>query len=172
MDSERVYFVDNILPLKTRMFRQALRITASIEDAEDAVNDAMLILWDKRKEWRLINNIEVYAMVLVKNIAINKVRRKDRFNNSIDDNADFADIDLNPHDKLCRNEQRRLVDKIISRLPEKMRKMLLLREIEELSYREIADEMQATEEQVKITIFRARQKIKEIFIKTEQYGTK
>jgi len=172
MDSERIYFVDKILPLKTRMFRLALRITASAEDAEDAVQDALLSLWDKRNDWQMIHNIEVFAMVMVKNVAISKVRRKDRFNDSIDDSADFADIDPNPHDKLERSEQRALIDQIISRLPDKMRQMIVLREREELSYREIANEMKATEEQVKITIFRARQKIKEIFIKTEQYGTK
>ncbi|MDR1518126.1 MAG: hypothetical protein LBS52_08560 [Dysgonamonadaceae bacterium] len=48
--------------------------------------------------------------------------------------------------------------------------MLVLREFDELSYREIAEQMQTTEGQVKINIFRARAKIKEMYLKTEQYG--
>jgi RNA polymerase sigma-70 factor (ECF subfamily) len=45
-----------------------------------------------------------------------------------------------------------------------------LREFEGKSYKEIAQILGVTEEQVKINIFRARQSIKQQFIKTENYG--
>jgi RNA polymerase sigma-70 factor (ECF subfamily) len=45
-----------------------------------------------------------------------------------------------------------------------------LRDVEEKSYREIADALQMTEEQVKVTLFRARQAIKKRYLQIEDYG--
>jgi RNA polymerase ECF-type sigma factor len=42
--------------------------------------------------------------------------------------------------------------------------------VEGKSYKEIADILQITEEQVKVTLFRARQKIKQRYTEIEDYG--
>lgn len=47
---------------------------------------------------------------------------------------------------------------------------LQLRDVEGKSYKEIADILQITEEQVKVTLFRARQKIKQRYTEIEDYG--
>ena len=44
------------------------------------------------------------------------------------------------------------------------------RDVEGKSYKEIADILQITEEQVKVTLFRARQKIKQRYTEIEDYG--
>ncbi|MBQ7823490.1 MAG: sigma-70 family RNA polymerase sigma factor, partial [Bacteroidaceae bacterium] len=59
---------------------------------------------------------------------------------------------------------------VISSLPEKQRNIILLREIEEMSYRDIAQELSISEAQVKVILFRARQTIKEIYQKISRYG--
>lgn len=59
---------------------------------------------------------------------------------------------------------------IINKLPEKQRTAVQLRDFEGMSYKEIAEVMGITEEQVKVNIFRARQTIKKKFIETESYG--
>ena len=62
-----------------------------------------------------------------------------------------------------------LVRQLIDSLPEKQRSCMQLREFEGKSYKEIAQILGVTEEQVKINIFRARQQIKQQFVKTENY---
>ena len=64
----------------------------------------------------------------------------------------------------------RLVKELIDHLPEKQRSGIQLRDFEGKSYKEIADIMQMTDEQVKVTLFRARQTIKKKFLETEDYG--
>ena len=64
----------------------------------------------------------------------------------------------------------RLVRRLIDNLPEKQRSVMQLRDIEGKSYKEIAQILAISEEQVKINIFRARQTIKQKFIETEKYG--
>ena len=63
-----------------------------------------------------------------------------------------------------------LVRKLINELPEKQRTIIQLRDIEEKSYKEIADVMQLTEDQVKVTLFRARQRIKAKYNEIQSYG--
>jgi RNA polymerase sigma-70 factor (ECF subfamily) len=63
-----------------------------------------------------------------------------------------------------------LVRRLIDNLPEKQRSVMQLRDIEGKSYKEIAQVLDISEEQVKINIFRARQTIRQKFIETEKYG--
>jgi RNA polymerase sigma-70 factor (ECF subfamily) len=59
------------------------------------------------------------------------------------------------------------VRQLIAQLPEKQRTAMTLRDLEGKSYRDIADIMQVSEEQVKVNIFRARQTVKRLFTNIE-----
>lgn len=172
MAAERDYFIKTILPLKNKLFRKALFLTKSFEESEDIVQDVMLSLWDKRATWKHIKNIEVYAMVLTKNQALDRLKRKGRQNPSIEEAAEyrFSSNDYNPLETMILKDERMWVWEIIEKLPDDQKELIILREIQEHSYLEIAKIMQTTESQVKINLFRARQKIKELYIKIEKNG--
>ena len=63
-----------------------------------------------------------------------------------------------------------LLQKFLSQLPDSQRDVFYLRDVEGKSYQEIAETLQLSEEQVKVYLFRARQKIRQQFIKTDGYG--
>ena len=63
-----------------------------------------------------------------------------------------------------------LIRRLINTLPEKQRSVMQLRDFEGKSYKEIAEILAISEEQVKVNIFRARQTIKQKFLETENYG--
>ena len=73
-------------------------------------------------------------------------------------------------DRLAQSEQLGLIHRLLNELPEKQRSIMQLRDIEGKSYKEIADILQITEEQVKINLFRSRQKIKQRYTEIEDYG--
>jgi RNA polymerase sigma-70 factor (ECF subfamily) len=58
-------------------------------------------------------------------------------------------------------EKYNLVTNLISQLPEKQRTALHMRDVEGRSYKEIAQVMEISESDVKVNIFRARQRLKE-----------
>jgi len=64
----------------------------------------------------------------------------------------------------------KLIHQLINELPEKQRVIMQLRDIEGESYKEISEVLQLTEEQVKVNLFRARQKIKQRYTDIENYG--
>lgn len=63
-----------------------------------------------------------------------------------------------------------MIHRLLNELPEKQRSIMQLRDIEGKSYKEIADILQIPEEQVKINLFRGRQKIKQRYTEIENYG--
>ena len=77
---------------------------------------------------------------------------------------------MNPYEQLAQSEQLGLIHRLLNELPEKQRSIMQLRDIEGKSYKEIADILQITEEQVKINLFRSRQKIKQRYTEIEDYG--
>jgi RNA polymerase sigma-70 factor (ECF subfamily) len=62
------------------------------------------------------------------------------------------------------------VHRLINELPERQRLMVQLRDIEGKNYKEIATALGLTEDQVKVNLFRARQKIKERYLQIDEYG--
>lgn len=165
-------FRNDVLPLKDKLFRLALRITLSREDAEDIVQDTLMKVWSNRAEMGAVSSIEAYAMTMCRNQALDICAKKERQNISLDEKAhDRTDIhSMLPDEKMAQDEGKTLVRQTIDSLPEKQRTAMLMREIEEKTYKEIAQVMGLTESDVKINIFRARKSIREHLAKISKYG--
>jgi RNA polymerase sigma-70 factor (ECF subfamily) len=92
-------------------------------------------------------------------------------NPSIDEEqVDNTDHASNPYDEIDRKEKVNIIKKLVNELPEKQRSCMQLRDFEGKSYKEIAEILAITEEQVKVNIFRARQAIKKRFQEFDKYG--
>jgi len=166
-----ISFKADILPMKNLLYRLALRITMNREDAEDIVQDTLMKVWNKRDSWQDIDSIEAYSMTVCRNLALDKVRRAEQQNVSLEaDNNETAGTARNPHELAEQRDSVATVRRLIDSLPEKQRSCMQLRDIEGKSYRDIAAVMGITEEQVKVNIFRARQTIKKKYQQTEDYG--
>lgn len=160
----------DILPLKNKLFRLALRITLDRAEAEDVVQETIIKVWNRREEWDQIENIEAFCLTVCRNLAVDKTRRQPFL--SLDDaspNSIPTPSLLTPHpeEQAVQRDRIRLVRRLIDSLPEKQRSCMQLRDVEEKSYRDIAQILGITEEQVKVNIFRARQTIRERLQKME-----
>jgi RNA polymerase sigma-70 factor (ECF subfamily) len=158
-------FTKSIQPIIDKLFRLALRITGTKEDAEDTVQDVLYSVWQKREEWDDVENMEAYCFRSIRNKALDKLALKDNQNAPIADNFDYPLQDDDAQQKLEKEEQAVLIETQIARLPEKQRTIFQLREVEGMSYKEIAEIIGISEDQVKITLFRIRQKLKNYFEK-------
>lgn len=169
---KKISFQTDVLPLKDKLFRLALRITLNPAEAEDVVQDTMLKVWNRRDQWEQIDAIEAFCFTICRNLSLDKVRRMGYQEQSLDTGHDPTDHSYtsNPEEQAVQRDRVKLVRQLISQLPEKQRTAMQLRDVEGKSYRDIADIMGITEEQVKINIFRARQTIKKKFKQQEEYG--
>ena len=160
---KQISFQTDILPLKNELFRMALRMTQNPADAEDVVQETMMKVWSRREQWNQIESIEAFCLTICRNVALDKMRRMDHQEQSLDATIDAADRShfSNPEEQAIQRDLVRMVRQLIAQLPEKQRSCMQLRDIEGKSYKEIAEVLGITEQQVKINIFRARQTIKE-----------
>lgn len=159
-------FKKNVLPLVDRLFRLAISITGNREDAEDVVQDTLFQVLQKNDDADSIRNIEAYCFRSARNIAIDKISLKDNRQEAIPEHFDVPETRLNIQECMEEDEQAQMLEKCIGELPEKQRAVFQLRTVEGFSYKQIADAMNVSEEQVKVNLFRARQRLKDFF---EQY---
>ena len=167
---KEISFRNDILPLKDKLYRLALRITLDSAEADDIVQDTMIRVWNKRDEWAQFNSIEAFCLTVARNLAIDRSQKSEAQNIELTTETQEMSDGSTPERQLERSEQMDLVRKLINELPEKQRTIIQLRDIEEKSYKEIADVMQLTEDQVKVTLFRARQRIKAKYNEIQSYG--
>lgn len=167
---QKISFRNDILPLKDKLFRLALRITFDRAEAEDIVQETMIRVWNKRNEWTQFGSVEAYCLTVARNLAIDRSELKDAQTVELSPEMEQADTTSNPYERLASKERMALIHRLIGRLPEKQRTAMQLRDIEGKSYKEIALLLDMTEEQVKVNLFRARQKVKQQFLEIEGYG--
>ncbi len=161
-------FDTQIMPVREKMYRYALSILKSPENAHDVVQECLIKIWKKREIISTIDNPESWAMRITRNQCYDWVK-VNRFNLLQIEKAEQPDQSRADH-KLLLNDQEAWLNKIIEGLPSKHREIFHLREVEELSYQEIADILSLTLADVKISLFRTREKIKELIYKIDNYG--
>jgi len=138
------------LPHLDAAYNLARWLTRNDHDAEDLVQEAFLRAYAAFDGFRG-DSARPWLLAIVRNACFDWLRehRKEELQVSYDDDiaidescAGFAGMSMNatePERALTRADERRAVNEALAKLPPAFREVVLLRDIEELSYREIAD---------------------------------
>ena len=137
-------FATVALPHLDAAFNLARWLTGSRADAEDVVQEAMVRALTYFPTYRG-GNARAWVLQIVRNTAYGalKTRRGERAiaPTGVEDGGELESIPdraPDPEKALILSDDLRRVDTLIERLPAELREALVLRELEELSYREIA----------------------------------
>lgn len=158
-------FKQLLLPLYSRLQRVALRLLGNTEDAEDIVQEVYMKLWSKRDALPDVKDVEAYCVTLTKNMCIDRLRIAE---------ADKADVDEIPtmlvatDDVEAQVERRDAVEQvqqIIETLPEHQQQVIILRDMEDCSFEEIAEQTGLTAVNIRMLLSRARKTIRERYKK-------
>ena len=126
---------------------------------------------DRRYEWENIDSIEAFSLTVCRNLSLDRIKKKENNNDSLEDVKVAEPLaSSNPQDRMIEEDKISLVKQIVDALPEKQRSCMQLRDFEGKSYKEIAEILEISEEQVKVNIFRARQTVKQKYLKLDNYG--
>ena len=128
---KEISFRNDVLPLKNKLFRLALRITLNREEAEDVVQDTMIKVWNARERWQDLESIEAFSLTIARNLSLDRIKKKENQNDSIEnEKIEQPDTASTPSERMIQKDKLDIVRKMIDELPEKQRSCLQLRDIE------------------------------------------
>ena len=156
---------------ENKIYHLALRMCGSADEAADIAQEAFLAAWRGLPSFRGEANFATWLYRLTSNAAIDYLRRqkKQRGDMSLDDEElglDAVDTGPGPQDAAERTEVRSAVAAGLQALSEDHRQVLVLREIQGLSYEEIAGVLEVDLGTVKSRISRARSALRKILLES------
>jgi RNA polymerase sigma factor (sigma-70 family) len=164
-------FERQVLPVKNKLYRFAFRLLGSSDEAKDIVQEVLMKVWNGREQLATIENIEAWCMRITKNLSLDRLRAKQRKpTDSLEQTSTIAEESLTPHESAELSESMQRISLLIASLPEKQRQVMHLRDIEGYSYNEICEILELDMNQVKVNLFRARNSVREKFVKINAYG--
>ncbi|MCI0522043.1 MAG: RNA polymerase sigma factor [Bacteroidales bacterium] len=161
-----------ILPEGRRLYALAFRFLNNREEAEDAVQEVMMKLWEDRKRLRDYANPAAWATTVTRNMCIDLLRRRRKMSHEeIDSVMMTGRVDEGTGSASDNREAAMLITGIVERMKEPYRSAVILRDMEGYSYEEAAVVLQTSVETLRTTLSRARKSIREELEKIYSYGT-
>ncbi len=168
---DRAEFARLVETYYTPIYRLALKMLAHEQDAEDVLQTTFLKAFQHIGNFEGRSSLSTWLYRIAANEALMLLRRK-RPEVSIDEEPGEADGSLPmpeqftdwcclPEKEFTTAESKKQLDRAIQELPEKLRVVFLLRDIEGLSIKETGEALNLTETAVKTRLLRARLALRE-----------
>jgi len=157
---------------KEALFRYFLRMTGNWEEAgeltQEAFYQACLSLYRFRQE----ASLNTWLFSIARNVYLKKLREKNKqktlsWDESIHSNEQISQDSDIPAEILIIKEERERIQEALARLPETARTILVLKEYEQLTYEEIAGVFGQTVNWVRVTFFRAKRQLGQVYRELE-----
>ena len=148
---------DSTFPI---LFRIAYRIANSREAAEDLCQDSFFRLHEKNMVFPNPEEAKYWLIRVVKNAALNYAKRKERERRAYQKafKEETRQVETG-EGLLIKKETSEEVQKALEKLPENLRIVLVLKEYAEMNYKEIGRVLGINEGNVKVRVFRARERL-------------
>jgi len=149
-----------------KLFAIAIHMLRNRQEAEDVVQDVFIKMWIMGNKLDEYNDLCALAVTMTKNNCLDMLRKWKHIDNDTDGSLMMdADPSPSPFDKMVTAEDESILDRIIEELPPLYRNLVQLREINGLSYEEIAIKNDVNINTLRVTLSRARKMIKEKYLK-------
>ena len=155
---------------EARMYAVALRMCGNREDAQDCLQEAMIRIYRAISSFKGQSSFATWAYRITMNSCLDELRRrKNRQATSLDALLDVgfspADEDNTPEHFSLAEERKRVLERAIGSLPEDMRSAVVLRDVQGMSYEQIADVLDTNVGTIKSRISRGRERLRQVLVK-------
>ena len=166
-------FQQLVTTYKLRVFRTAYRMIGNNADAEEIAQDVFLKVYQNIHSLDDPATLTAWIYRITVNVCLNELRRHKRRPNSVpltptngNDSEDASLIDsvnATPEEEALRRELQRCIEAVLGQLNAVERAVVVLRDLENRSYQEIADSLRIGLSAAKMRIHRARLAFQELF---------
>lgn len=159
-----------ILLYQNYVYKVALKILRSKEDAEDLTQEVFIKLYNNLKNFKFKSDLKTYLYRITVNSAYNYYKKEKRIKSNInplsnEDNAFTPTINID--EKIIEEEIINDLSHAISSLPDKYKKVINMKEFKKLTYKKIGKKLDITENAAKIRHHYALKKLKKIFFSSK-----
>jgi len=159
------HFYGSVFP---QIYKFLLRITRDPMVAEELCQETFIKYLERKEPFPREEEARFWVFRVAKNLALNHVKRMGREQNAFERNYhEPVILQESGEDAYIKKESIRQVLEALNRLPKNLREVLVLKEYGELNYREIASILLISEANVKVRVYRARERLAQYFKESE-----
>ncbi|ACU03579.1 RNA polymerase sigma factor [Pedobacter heparinus] len=141
---------------KIILYKHAIRLINDQEEVNDIIQELFLTLWQKKGTIILTTSLSSYLYQSVRNRIFDFIAHQKVENNYLDSIRDFAlNGQLITEDQIRMKELNIIIEKEISALPERMRKVFEMSRLTDLSYKQIGERLDISDKTVKQQVYNA-----------------
>jgi RNA polymerase sigma-70 factor (ECF subfamily) len=153
----------------SRLFSFAKSYLWDVDIAENMVQDAFLLLWERRESLKPESNIQAWLLTVVKNNILNHIERQKRqtkieslYSKRVTQELELRILSLKACDPeyMFSTEVTEIIREALAALPEQCRKVITMSRYEEMSNKEIAEQLNITVKGVEYHITNALKKLR------------
>lgn len=163
-----------VISTEKMIYNLALSLTKCREDAEDIAQETYLRLWRSLPDYKGESSAKYYILKIARNLAIDLIRKKSKRDEAdtviLTSDGEFepdivdTDPESRPDEAYIRMLKSETLRKCLDELPNSARELIVLRDVNGLSYSEIAKMLGVPEGTVKSKLFRARDRLRQIIL--------
>ena len=174
---ERLKYISLVAELRQIAVRRALALLDEMEEAEDVAGEVLLRLWEKHESLRdNADEVRRLADTMARNLALDLLRHRRRhpilriFHRQGDEDEETSNTpdipdSFTPHHYVEDKEAGSIVQRAMSQLPYNWRRIVEMRERENMSFAEIAQVLGASESSCRGMMSKARQRLLQLINK-------
>ncbi|PSQ73191.1 MAG: RNA polymerase subunit sigma-70 [Bacteroidetes bacterium SW_8_64_56] len=151
---------------RERLRRFVLKLIDDADEAENIVQETFTEAYQQIEDFRGESSVSTWLFSIAKHLAYGHLRTSDRHNYLEHETIEFLQADQGGSAAATRkevelSERKQIVHDALQELPEHYRRVVQLRDLEEKSTRETAEQLELTEVNVRVRLHRARKQLRE-----------
>lgn len=168
-------FEELVLLYEKRVLALTQRMCGNPEDAAEAAQEAFLAAWQGLKNFRGDSSFSTWLYRLSSNACVDLLRREGRRQAAVSLDGEDLNLDIpspipSPQEEAERRELREQIEAGLRALPPEYREVLVLREMQQLRYDEIAHVLELDVGTVKSRISRGRKRLRSVLLEQGNFS--
>lgn len=152
-----------------RLYPMVARMLGNTANAEDAIQEIMIKLWEHRKQIKDHPNLPAFIFLTARNYCLDLIKKKKPQETQYDAHTQLLAAEPEPNSFEWR-ELKNLIEEVLKSLPEQQREVMIMRDLDGLEFREIAELTNLRIDHIRVLLSRARKQVAVELKKSYSYG--
>lgn len=162
-------FKDKVISMSERLYPMVARMLGSNANAEDAIQEIMIKLWECRRQIKNHPNLPAFIFLTARNYCLDLIKKKKPQENQYDAQTQLLASEPE-HDSFEWRELKRNIEEVLESLPAQQREVMIMRDLDDMEFTEIAELTTLRVDHIRVLLSRARRQVAVELKKTYSYG--